>query len=327
VQLEVAMAVCDGARHLRPQLRSLAEQTRLPDRLIVRDDASRDGSLRLLEAFAERAPFPVTVIRGDRRLGSTRAFEQVLTESGADYVALCDQDDTWSPGKLARLEQAFAAPDGPGLTFSDATMVAVDGRALHPSLWQRFGAPVPVDFSPQELLRRSLVSPFIPGCTLAVGRRVLEITLPFPPELKGAAPPLQHDAWLVAMASASAPVSALAEPLVNYRVHHAQQVGAPASPLRRSIDAARQRGDEVARRRTRRITAAELVREAVASSCKGQQAQQCLELLDELLAHLAVRELIANSGPRGLALAADELRSGRYRRFSSGLRSVLLDLL
>src|SRR2546423_1792684 len=52
------MATRNAERYLGPLLESLARQTRAPAELVVHDDASEDGTVAMLEAFAARAPFP-----------------------------------------------------------------------------------------------------------------------------------------------------------------------------------------------------------------------------------------------------------------------------
>src|SRR4029079_17285220 len=94
----------NGARFLPEQLRSIAAQTRPPDELIVCDDRSTDETAQVIEAFAATAPFPVRLVRNEERLGSTRNFERAVSLCDGSLIALADQDDSWHPEKLARLQ-------------------------------------------------------------------------------------------------------------------------------------------------------------------------------------------------------------------------------
>ena len=102
LRFSVVLSTYNGERFLEHQLASLSGQQRLPDELVIRDDSSTDRTYGILERFAATAPFAVTLMRGDRRLGSTPSFELALGRCTGDVVALCDQDDVWLPGKLAR---------------------------------------------------------------------------------------------------------------------------------------------------------------------------------------------------------------------------------
>ena len=58
LRISVALCTFNGERFLGEQLASIAAQTRLPAELVVTDDASSDGTVALLEGFAQTAPFP-----------------------------------------------------------------------------------------------------------------------------------------------------------------------------------------------------------------------------------------------------------------------------
>jgi glycosyltransferase involved in cell wall biosynthesis len=72
--LSVAMCTYNGAIFLPAQLESIARQERLPDELVIGDDCSTDDSVAVLEAFADRAPFPVRLHVNDHNVGSTKNF-------------------------------------------------------------------------------------------------------------------------------------------------------------------------------------------------------------------------------------------------------------
>src|ERR1700760_4242642 len=101
--ISVAMCTYNGERYLREQLESIAEQSLLPIELVVCDDGSTDDSILILEEFRARAPFSVRIIRNEVKLGSTRNFDQAMTSTSGEFIALCDQDDRWKPRKLEKL--------------------------------------------------------------------------------------------------------------------------------------------------------------------------------------------------------------------------------
>ena len=71
------MCTCNGAAWLREQLDSIAAQSRLPDHVVISDDASTDGTWPLLEAWqaAMAGRVRVTLLRNDPRVGIVRNFE------------------------------------------------------------------------------------------------------------------------------------------------------------------------------------------------------------------------------------------------------------
>ena len=64
---------------------------------IVRDDASEDGTVGLLHAFARRVPFRVEVVAGDRRLGYAQNFVAASQACRGSLVFFADQDDVVAP--------------------------------------------------------------------------------------------------------------------------------------------------------------------------------------------------------------------------------------
>ena len=102
-RVSVAMGTYNGERFIRQQLESIAQQTLLPCELVVRDDASTDGTLTIVEEFASHAPFPVRIHKNDVRLGYPDNFMQAAILTNGDWIAFCDQDDFWLPQKLERV--------------------------------------------------------------------------------------------------------------------------------------------------------------------------------------------------------------------------------
>ena len=55
-RISIAMAVYNGERFLREQLDSFIRQTRLPDELVVSDNASTDRTVEIVREFVVAAP-------------------------------------------------------------------------------------------------------------------------------------------------------------------------------------------------------------------------------------------------------------------------------
>jgi len=103
--IAVVMATFNGEDWLNVQLQSLANQTRLPDRLIISDDGSTDGTVKISQEFARSAPFEVALLEGPRAGNYGENFWFAGKHAGTDIIAWCDQDDFWYPQKLQLCEQ------------------------------------------------------------------------------------------------------------------------------------------------------------------------------------------------------------------------------
>lgn len=316
MRFSIALAACNGARHLPGLLDSLAAQRLGPFELVAGDDASDDGTVPILEAFAARAPFPVRILRNPQRLGVEDNFGRVMAACGGDCIALADQDDVWRADKLERLAQALAAP-AVLAAFSDAEVVDAALAPLGYTMWRR------VRFTPREQARLARGEGF---AVLLKHRVVTGATLALKVSLRGTALPIPagwpHDAWLALMAAAQGGLVAVPEPLIAYRQHGGNVVGGLRKPL------AQEAHDALALDRAAwyrgelglwRVLAAQL--EASAAPAAARAA------LAEKIAHLEARARLPAARWRRLPGVLREAAAGRYARYARNWGSVALDLL
>src|SRR5262249_35862423 len=136
--LSVAMATYNGERFLPEMLESLAAQTRRPDELVVRDDASEDGTVGILHAFARRMPFRGEGIAGGPHLGYAQNFVAASNACAGSLVFFADQDDSWRPEKLAMVAH-HVKRRRPMAVFHDFTLIDDDGAPLAASFYDVIG--------------------------------------------------------------------------------------------------------------------------------------------------------------------------------------------
>ena len=237
MRISVALCTRNGSAFVREQVRSILEQKLLPDELIVSDDASSDGTLDLVRRAFDQLPVAhrarsveLRILSNPEPLGVTKNFQQAVTEARGELIALCDQDDSWHPSRLAAQAARFEAETDLGLLFTDAALVDATGRSLDLDLFSALGisagdiASVHGGDAFQALLRRNLAT----GATIMFRRSLLDAALPFPPEWV-------HDEWLAIIASAVSRVDLLESSLVDYRQHGSNEVGVVRPTLRRKV--------------------------------------------------------------------------------------------
>lgn len=115
----------DEDRYLGAMLDSLAAQARRPDRLVLVDDGSTDGSLARCEAFAAGQDWVTVLTRPARPPSRDRlvaahellAFQWAVAQLGEpwDVVAKLDADLVLTPLTVATIVDAFAADPGLGM--------------------------------------------------------------------------------------------------------------------------------------------------------------------------------------------------------------------
>jgi hypothetical protein len=198
--VSVAMATYNGERYLPEMLESIAAQTRPPDELVVRDDASEDGTVGLLHAFARRMPFRVEVIAGGPRLGYAQNFMAASRACLGNVVFFADQDDVWRPHKIATVSRRGRRK--PLAFFHDFALVTEDGTVTTTSYYDLLAER---GFPPVAALK---------GCSMAVTRGFLDTWGWPPPDA-----PVSHDFWVALLATAFGQRRNLREPLVDHRLH------------------------------------------------------------------------------------------------------------
>ena len=223
--VDILLATYNGARYLAPQLDSLLAQTHSHFRLLVSDDGSSDDTLTILRRYEAAFGGRMLLLPTDVRSGGVaRNFERLMRASAEDgraaYLSFCDQDDVWLPEKTATLlaaAQALEAAHGsaiPCLVHSDLTVVDRDLQVLSPSFTAYQRIP-PADITPRTLLSVNQVT----GCATLINRALLQQALPLP------AGAVMHDWWLSLIAGSGAR-HYLPQPLMLYRQHGRNQLGA-----------------------------------------------------------------------------------------------------
>ncbi|MDP1805064.1 MAG: glycosyltransferase family 2 protein [Acidimicrobiales bacterium] len=312
---DVSVALCtyQGERFLAEQLQSIARQALLPVELVVCDDGSTDGTPEVVARFAELAPFPVRFHVNAARLGVAGNFSRAISLCQGEVIALADQDDVWLPAKLERLVVALDDHPDVGAAFSDAELVDASLRPLGRTMFdvtrftprrrRRFVSGRGLDV----LLARNVVC----GATLAFRSSLRDLLLPIP--TTGL-----HDMWLSTLLCAVTEVAVVDEPLVRYRQHGANQVGAPATTLRAKLT----------RRRTQGVFGDELAHyqgmlARLAAQPPAMVDPHKSEILERKVRHLEFR--YDPSGHRTIPVIA-ELARGHYHRYSRGVESAGYDL-
>jgi glycosyltransferase involved in cell wall biosynthesis len=119
--MKIALIVpfLDEERYMRRFLDSLERQRRPPDRVLLVDDGSADGSPRIASDFADRRPYASLLTRPQRddtsdRLaaaGEYQAFQWAAQRLDGDYdvVAKLDADLVLTPETLATVERELEA--------------------------------------------------------------------------------------------------------------------------------------------------------------------------------------------------------------------------
>lgn len=201
MKISVCMATYQGERHLKEQVESILSQLEADDELVVSDDCSTDGTLRILDDMADAR---IRVSSNPTNLGYSKNFESALRRATGDIIFVADQDDVWLPDKVATMSRALEVHD---LVVSDVKIVDEDLTEVHPSHFQTYGTRS--GFVPNLLQTRYI------GAAMAMHRRVLDLALPLPRRSALCA----YDYWIAVVAELYFDVGLVQRPLMLYRRH------------------------------------------------------------------------------------------------------------
>jgi len=200
LRISVVMCTYNGERYLKEQLDSILRQTYPVEEIIVQDDGSTDGTLRLLKDYAVQYPQIKIYSNDSGQHGINANFFSAMKRVQGDYIAISDQDDIWEHDKLRLQAEAIGDKllcSGYSVPFSeDGFPVQVDMR--RPCL---------------HVLRNCYLSE-MPGHTMLFKRQL-------PDMLRGGgtAIPLFYDWQLACAAAAAESVAFVDKVLVHFRRH------------------------------------------------------------------------------------------------------------
>ncbi|ANS76044.1 hypothetical protein AWM70_16860 [Paenibacillus yonginensis] len=229
-RIQVLLSTYNGEKYLREQLESVLSQQGAELHLLIRDDGSKDGTVRILKEFTVASPEAVHYIAGENK-GAKGSFFELIAESspGMDYYAFCDQDDVWMEDKLQRAvallkqayqnqEEAIATNRGAlpiPLVYCSSTQM-VDPELNPIGIWPGEPQKTPTVYN-------SLVENIAVGCTMVMNRAAMELIkehLPQHPERV-----IMHDWWVYLVISTFGEVVFDKMSSILYRQHESNVQG------------------------------------------------------------------------------------------------------
>ena len=233
-QIAVAMATFNGARFLETQLRSIFDQIRRPDEIVISDDHSTDDTLKIARSFrteAKKLGISYSVVTHSGKPGVARNFSNAVSHTTAGLVALSDQDDWWEPGKLESLERIFQGDSALLMVHSDALLVNESGEPLGMGLLESLRITggeqhaLMTGHGIKAVARRNLVT----GATSMIRRELADVAGPVPEGWL-------HDEWWALVAASRDGLLLDPTRYQHYRQHEANQVGATQSGFARLME-------------------------------------------------------------------------------------------
>ena len=174
--ISVCIPTYNGGKFIHLQLESILKQLSENDEIIISDDSSTDDTLEIIRSFKDCR---IKIFEGNQFHSPTYNLENALLQAKGDYIFLSDQDDEWCPNKITICLEALNDVE---MVIHDAIVIDGNNNQLSPSFFSLNNTKSGKYYN---LLKNGYI-----GCCMAFKRDVLELSLPFPPNLP------MHDLWL-----------------------------------------------------------------------------------------------------------------------------------
>ena len=215
-KVTVLMSTYNGEKYLREQLDSLLRQEGVQLKIVIRDDGSKDGTIGILQEYCDK--YGCISYYTGRNLGPAGSFfDLIRRERGADYYALCDQDDVWDPDKLRAAVRKLSVYDSavPLLYYSNLKIVDQDLNFCRLSHSKMRG---------HKNKYCALTEGFMTGCTGVFNEALAGILRDHIPEKCS-----MHDTWIYMTAAFFGKTVYDFYPHIMYRQHAGNVIGVHTS--------------------------------------------------------------------------------------------------
>ena len=223
--IAILLATYNGEKYIVDLLESLLAQDDRDFRCFVHDDGSIDETVEILRKYESEYTDFLTVIDGTPTGSPKGNFMFLLKEIVSEYYMFCDQDDVWHDNKVSIsrkfLEKILSGyPNKPYCVFSDLRVTDSELKVKSDSFYRLLDRdPRNTDYI--QLLKKNI---FV-GCTMMFNKSLRDETI----KLKNINNIPMHDFWIGIVASLKGRVCFINKPLIEYRQHDANNMGASQS--------------------------------------------------------------------------------------------------
>lgn len=215
----ILVAAHNSEKFISCQLDSLLCQSYKNISITVSDDFSSDGTPDILKEYKERDS-RITLIKSDTPLKSAQANFMFLLKNApdADFFMFCDHDDKWATDKTECTLNKMLSGDilRPRLVHSDLYVTDSDFNIISPSLFSMQKLPK------KQSVDSALIQNSVTGCTAMINSSLRQLIL----KKDSCENMIMHDWYLNILALSTGTVDFIDRPLIFYRQHGNNEVGA-----------------------------------------------------------------------------------------------------
>lgn len=215
--IDILMATYNGEKYLKEQIDSILNQTYSNIRLVISDDCSTDGTIKILKQYENEKK--VEIHFHEKNLGYIKNFEFLLKQAKNDIYMLSDQDDVWLSDKVEKTYETLKLQKT-DLVFGDLEVVDENLHTIYPSFGDFMKLSRKIKKCSNTYQQNYLYN-CVTGCTIMSKKKWIPKILPIPDNSKY----LVHDHWIALMVGIEGKVAYMPETYIKYRQHGNNQIG------------------------------------------------------------------------------------------------------
>jgi glycosyltransferase involved in cell wall biosynthesis len=189
---------------------SILDQTYPAAEIIVSDDASHDNSCEVVESYVSRG-LGIRLLRNPHG-GMAANLNAAYRNCSGDVICLLDADDTFLPGKIEAVVNAFIAHPQAGFAIHRASLV--DNEKRERGIYPLLSALPSGDCAQSTYDNSGILMGLPPTTNLALRREIADRIFPIPVEYTGYAEQTIHR-----LAPLMTELCAVDVPLAHWRLH------------------------------------------------------------------------------------------------------------
>ena len=200
-KVSVALASYNGEKYIEEQVKSILNNLKENDELIISDDGSTDDTLKLIDDIKDKR---IKLLKGPKK-GLKKNFENAIKNTTGEYIFLSDQDDIWMENKVDTVLEYFES--NPKLILIQHDAIVIDEK--QDILFSSFSEHRKVKTG----VIKNLIKNSYHGCCMAFKKELINEIIPIPEYI------YLHDEWIGIIAELNGKTTFIKEKLIKYRRH------------------------------------------------------------------------------------------------------------
>lgn len=199
--ISIAMATFNGEKYIYEQLKSILNQLKEKDEVIISDDGSLDNTLKIIKSFNDKR---IKIYNGPKK-GIIKNFENAIKNCNGKYIFLADQDDIWMKNKIDTVLKLFETNNFTCIVHDAQVFNSKTNNIICNSFFE-------FRKSSKGIIRNIIKNSYI-GCCMAFDRKIINKILPIPYSIE------MHDQWIGILNEKYGKVDFIKDKLIKYRRH------------------------------------------------------------------------------------------------------------